>query len=86
MDWTIMLAYISGSVDQELLLRNEYLVAENRVSSTSRPTSSARAEADPEHFWPFTNFTIRRYFLSKIVSAILVLERAMIRRELEAGR
>ncbi len=26
-----MLAYITGSVDQELLLRNEYLVAENRV-------------------------------------------------------
>ncbi len=24
-----MLAYISGSVDQELLLRNEYLLAEN---------------------------------------------------------
>ena len=26
-----MLAYISGSVDQELLLRNEYLVTENRI-------------------------------------------------------
>ncbi len=26
-----MLAYISGSVDQELLLQNEYLVAENRI-------------------------------------------------------
>ena len=31
MDWTTMLAYITGSVDQELLLRNEYLVAENRI-------------------------------------------------------
>ena len=30
MDWKIMLAYISRSVDEELLLRNEYLVAENR--------------------------------------------------------
>jgi len=30
MDWNTMLAYISGSVDEELLLRNEYLVAENR--------------------------------------------------------
>jgi len=30
-DWKRLLAYISGSVDQELLLRNEYLVAENRV-------------------------------------------------------
>ena len=26
-----MLATISGSVDQELLLRNEYLVTENRI-------------------------------------------------------
>ena len=31
MDWTRILAYITGSVDQELLLRNEYLAAENRV-------------------------------------------------------
>ena len=31
MDWNTMLSYISGSVDEELLLRNEYLVAENRV-------------------------------------------------------
>ncbi len=31
MEWKTLLAYITGSVDQELLLRNEYLVAENRV-------------------------------------------------------
>jgi hypothetical protein len=31
MIWTRMLAYITGAVDQELLLRNEYLAAENRV-------------------------------------------------------
>ena len=31
MDWKPLLAYITGSVDQELLLRNEYLVAENRI-------------------------------------------------------
>lgn len=31
MDWKRVLAYISGSVDQELLLRNEYLIAENRI-------------------------------------------------------
>jgi transposase InsO family protein len=30
-DWKALLAYITGSVDQELLLRNEYLVTENRV-------------------------------------------------------
>ena len=31
MNWKRLLAYISGSVDQELLLRNEYLVTENRI-------------------------------------------------------
>jgi len=31
MDWKTLLAYITGSVDQELLLRNEYLVTENRI-------------------------------------------------------
>ncbi len=31
MDWVRVLAYITGSVDQELLLRNEYLAAENRI-------------------------------------------------------
>src|SRR6266850_629907 len=31
MDWKQFLAYITGLVDQELLLRNEYLVMENRI-------------------------------------------------------
>ncbi len=29
MDWARMLAYVTGTVDQELLARNEYLTAEN---------------------------------------------------------
>src|SRR2546428_5619206 len=31
MDWKHLLAYITGTVDQELLLRNEYPVTENRM-------------------------------------------------------
>ena len=31
MDWKQLLAYITGTVDQELLLRIEYLVTENRI-------------------------------------------------------
>ncbi len=31
MDWKTLLVYITGTVDQELLLRNEYLVTENRI-------------------------------------------------------
>ena len=30
MDWARILAYVTGTVDQELLARNEYLAAENR--------------------------------------------------------
>jgi hypothetical protein len=31
MDWARILAFVTGTVDQELLARNEYLVAENRI-------------------------------------------------------
>jgi putative transposase len=31
MNWKTLLAYITRSVDQELLLRNEFLVTENRI-------------------------------------------------------
>jgi len=39
MDWVRILAYITGTVDQELLLRNEYLAAEKSdpQSSTQEP-------------------------------------------------
>jgi hypothetical protein len=31
MDWARILAYVTGTVDQELLGRNDYLAAENRI-------------------------------------------------------
>src|SRR5882672_2772071 len=31
MDWKTLLAYSTGTVDQTLLLRNEYVVTENRI-------------------------------------------------------
>src|SRR6266581_7178902 len=31
MDWARILAYVTGTVDQELLARNEYLAVENRI-------------------------------------------------------
>ena len=31
MDWARMLAYVTGTVDQKLLARTEYLAAENRI-------------------------------------------------------
>jgi len=31
MNWARILAFVTGMVDQELLVRNEYLAAENRI-------------------------------------------------------
>ena len=36
--WLRLLAYVSGSVNQELLLRNEYLVSENRILREKLPS------------------------------------------------
>jgi len=46
MDWARMLAYITGTVDQELLLRNEYLVAENRILKTQLTGRLQFSDAD----------------------------------------
>ena len=37
MDWKTMPAYMTGSVDEELLRRNEYLAAENRILRAHLP-------------------------------------------------
>jgi hypothetical protein len=40
--WARLLAYVTGRVNQELLLRNEYLAAENRTHSKQWPVGDAR--------------------------------------------
>src|ERR687893_1256343 len=37
-DWARLLAYVTGLVNQELLLQNEYLAAENRILRPHLPT------------------------------------------------
>ena len=37
MNWKRMLAYVTGSVDEALLARNEYLVTENRILRNQVP-------------------------------------------------
>ncbi len=46
MDWARILAYITGTVDQELLLRNEYLVAENRILKAQLKTPLRVTDAE----------------------------------------
>ena len=51
MDWARILAYVTGTVDQELLARNEYLAVENRIIKeqlNGRPRlSDAKAQIAP---------------------------------------
>ena len=44
--WLRLLAYVTGSVNQELLLQNEYLAAENRILRAKLP--SRLRLSDPE--------------------------------------
>src|SRR5215470_9154664 len=44
--WIRLLAYVTGAVNQELLLRNEYLAAENRILRAKLP--SRLRLSDPE--------------------------------------
>jgi hypothetical protein len=46
MNWVRMLAYITGTVDQELLVRNEYLAAENRILKAQVKGRLLFSEAD----------------------------------------
>jgi putative transposase len=46
MDWARIPAYITGTVDQELLLRNEYLVAENRILKAQLKTALRLTDAE----------------------------------------
>jgi hypothetical protein len=39
--WARLLTYVTGLVNQQLLLQNEYLVAENRILRAHLPTSVA---------------------------------------------
>ena len=46
MDWARILACITGTVDQELLLRNEYLAAENRILKAQLKTPLRLTDAE----------------------------------------
>ena len=49
MDWARILAYITGTVDQERLLRNEYLTAENHLEN--RRVEVAGITPHPNEAW-----------------------------------
>ena len=46
MDWARILAFVTGSVDQELLARAEYLAAENRILKSQLKGRLKLSDAD----------------------------------------
>jgi len=44
--WARLLAFVTGLVNQELLLRNEYLTAENRVLRAHLPMRLRLSDAE----------------------------------------
>ena len=46
MDWARILPYVTGTVDQELLARNEYLAAENRIMKAQLKGRLQRSDAE----------------------------------------
>jgi hypothetical protein len=51
MDWARMLAFVTGSVDQELLVRAEYLAAENRILKAQLKGRLRLSDARPAAAW-----------------------------------
>jgi hypothetical protein len=48
MDWARILTYVTGTVDQDLLARNEYLAAENRIlKGLSLPKTTSGNKEQP---------------------------------------
>jgi putative transposase len=90
MEWTRILAYITGSVDQELLLRNEYLAAENRIlraKMNRRPQFSAAERATLGEI----GFRLGRRALSEVATAaqpdtILAWYRRLVARKFDGSQ
>ena len=45
--WFRLLAYLTGSVNQELLPQNEYLAAENRILRAKLPSRLRLSDPEP---------------------------------------
>ena len=69
MEWTRILACITGTVDQELLLRNEYLAAENRILM-AKLNGRARFSDVEQAMLGEIGFRLRRRAPSEVAPAV----------------
>ena len=70
MDWVRILAYITGTVDQELLLRNEYLAAENRLLKAQLKTPLRVGCKNSNERYDIVNIQYYRYSVRTMTHVI----------------
>src|SRR5215470_8578375 len=90
MEWTRILAYMTGTVDQELLLRNEYLAAENRILRAKLNGRMRFSDAERATLGEI-GFRLGRKALGEVATAaqpdtILAWHRRLIARKFEGSR
>jgi putative transposase len=90
MEWTRILAYITGSVDRELLLRNEYLAAENRILRTKLNRRLRFSDAERATLGEI-GFRLGRRTLSEVATAaqpdtILAWYRRLVARKFDGSQ
>src|ERR1700680_165547 len=90
MEWARTLAYITGTVDQELLLRNEYLVAENRILKAQlngrlRLSDGERAKLG-EICHPLGPKALGEVATAALTDTILAWHRRFVARKFDASR
>jgi putative transposase len=90
MEWTRILAYITGSVDRELLLRNEYLAAENRILRTKLNRRLQFSDAERATLGEI-GFRLGRRTLSEVATAaqpdtILAWYRRLVARKFDGSQ
>jgi putative transposase len=90
MEWARILAYITGTVDQQLLLRNEYLVAENRILKAQLHGRLRLSDAERARLGEI-GFRLGRKAVSEVATAalpetILAWYRRLVARKFDGSR
>jgi putative transposase len=90
MEWARILAHTTGTVDQELLLRNEYLAAENRILRAQLNGCLRLSDAERATLGEI-GFRLGRKALSEVATVaqpdtILAWHRRLIARKFEGSR
>jgi hypothetical protein len=72
--WARLLAYVTGLVNQELLLQSEYLIAENRsCERTFRPVCGFPIPSDP--LWTGNPFCLNLRWIFSVCAALAIAKR-----------